>query len=34
VRISVVGHAIVWQASEDDPVGHACEPRIVRRVER
>lgn len=32
MRIRQDGHAIVWQASEDDPVGHACEPRVVRRA--
>jgi hypothetical protein len=31
VRISVDGHAVVWQADPGDPFGHACEPRIVRR---
>ena len=32
MRIDVEGLATVWQASEDDPIGHACEPRIVRRA--
>lgn len=32
MRLTVDGHAIVWQAGADDPVGHACEPRIARRA--
>ena len=32
MRILVDGHATVWEPTEDDPVGHACEPRIVRRT--
>ena len=32
MRLSVDGHGIVWQATEEDPVGHACEPRIARRA--
>jgi hypothetical protein len=31
MRIEVEGHATVWKASPDDPAGHACEPRILRR---
>jgi hypothetical protein len=30
VRIRDDGHATVWEAPADDPVGHACEPRIAR----
>jgi hypothetical protein len=29
--IQVEGHATIWGASPDDPVGHACEPRILLR---
>ena len=32
MRISVDGHVTVWRADPNDPVGHACEPRIVRRA--
>ncbi len=32
MRIRVEGQATVWEPSDDDPVGHACEPRIVRRA--
>ena len=30
MRIRDDGHAMVWEAAVDDPVGHACEPRIAR----
>jgi hypothetical protein len=29
-RIVAVERSTVWQADRDDPVGHACEPRVVR----
>jgi hypothetical protein len=29
-RITVIEHAIVWQADGEDPAGHACEPRVAR----
>ena len=32
MRITVLEHAIVWEASEDAALGHACEPRITRRA--
>jgi len=28
--ITIERRSIVWQAADDDPVGHACEPRIAR----
>jgi hypothetical protein len=28
--ITIEGRQVVWQAPDDDPVGHACEPRIAR----
>jgi hypothetical protein len=28
--ITIEQRAVVWQAADDDPVGHACEPRIAR----
>jgi hypothetical protein len=31
MRITVDGRATVWQPDGDDPAGHACEPRILRR---
>ncbi len=30
MREIIEDRAVVWQAADDDPVGHACEPRIVR----
>ena len=31
MRIRVEGHVTAWEPSSDDPVGHACEPRILRQ---
>jgi hypothetical protein len=31
MRILVDGHATVWEPSDDEAFGHACEPRILRR---
>ena len=31
MRIRVEGHATVWEPTADDPMGHVCEPRILRR---
>jgi hypothetical protein len=31
MRIMVDGYATAWKPQDDDPVGHACEPRILRR---
>ena len=30
MRVIVEDRAVVWQAADEDPVAHACEPRIVR----
>lgn len=30
MRAIVEDRSVVWQAADDDPVAHACEPRIVR----
>ncbi|MBM4408147.1 MAG: exo-alpha-sialidase [Chloroflexi bacterium] len=32
MRAIVEDRSVVWQADDDDPIGHACEPRIVRRA--
>ena len=28
--ITIERRSVVWEAADDDPVGHACEPRIAR----
>jgi hypothetical protein len=32
MRIRVEGHATVWEPAPDDPIGHGCEPRILRET--